>query len=89
MDEVRAWALMLSAAQSGLPAAQARLGLAYATGEGMVQDLIESAKWFCLAADQGDKAALSNKKRAQNILSTAQFAEALRRANALKPAAAK
>jgi TPR repeat protein len=87
-NEARAWDLMLSAAQSGLPAAQGKLGLAYATGEGMVQDLIESAKWFCLAAAQGDKSALSNKKRAQNILSPAQFAEATRRASAVQSAAA-
>lgn len=88
-DAAKAWELILSGARSGLPAAQARLGLAYATGEGMVQDLIESAKWFCLAADQGDKSALSNKKRAQNILSSAQFAEASRRARETKLLATK
>jgi TPR repeat protein len=83
-DEARAWELMRAAAQAGLPPAQARLGMAYATGEGMVQDLIESAKWFILASDQGDKAALSNRKRAQTLLSAAQFAEASRRAQAME-----
>lgn len=88
-NDARAWDLIMSAAQSGLPAAQARLGLAYATGEGMVQDLIESAKWFCLAADLGDKSARTNKKRSQDVLSHAQFAEAVRRAKVLQAAAPK
>jgi TPR repeat protein len=83
-DAARGWELMRAAAEAGLAPAQARLGMAYATGEGLVQDLIESAKWFILASDQGDKAALSNRKRAQTLLSAAQFTEATRRALAVE-----
>jgi TPR repeat protein len=72
--------LLLRAAQTGLAQAQARLGLAYATGEGAALDPIEAAKWFVLAAQRGDTAARSNQLRSEQTLSPAQWAEALRRA---------
>lgn len=79
-DEAKAFAMLLKAAQGGLAAAQSRVGLAYATGEGAVLDPIEAAKWFELAARAGDTAAVANSERAKRTLSPAQHAEAERRA---------
>ena len=72
--------LLQRAAQTGLAAAQARLGLCYATGDGAPHDPIEAAKWFILAARGGDAAANSNRRRAESTLAAAQWREAQRRA---------
>jgi TPR repeat protein len=85
-DAVKAFELILEAAEGGLAVAQAQVGLAYATGEGAVLDSIESAKWFILASRGGDESAKANQTRAKKILSPAQWAEASRRAEAWKPA---
>ena len=45
------------AAEQGDAAHQRRLGLVYATGEGVPEDHAEAAKWFRLAAEQGDAGA--------------------------------
>jgi TPR repeat protein len=79
-SEERALTLLMAAANSGLAAAQARLGLDYAQGNFAVLDLIESAKWFIMAADNGDQSAIKNKERSRTVLSPAQWAEAERRA---------
>lgn len=79
-NEAKAFALLLRAAQGGLAAAQSRIGLAYATGEGVALDPIEAAKWFELAALGGDTAAAANWDRARKTLSPAQQTEADRRA---------
>jgi TPR repeat protein len=79
-NEERALMLLMAAANSGLAAAQARLGLDYAQGNFAVLDLIESAKWFIMAADNGDHSAMKNKERSRTVLSPAQWAEAERRA---------
>ena len=79
-DAARAFALLMEAANSGLAAAQGRLGLDYAQGNFAVLDVIESAKWFIRAADNGDHAAAANKERSRTMLSSAQWAEAERRA---------
>lgn len=78
-EEDEALELLQRAARTGLVAAQARLGLCYATGDGAPLDPIEAAKWFVLAARAGDLAADSNSKRAQSTLSPSQWREALRR----------
>ncbi len=73
--------LLQRAANTGLVAAQARIGLCYATGDGAPLDQIEAAKWFILAASGGDSASIANKKRAESTLAPAQWREALRRAD--------
>ena len=78
-NETRAFLLWLKAAQNGLAAAQARVGLAYATGEGVALDQVEAAKWFITAAGLGDKNAAANKARAQTVMSPLHFLEAERR----------
>jgi len=48
---------MRKAANQGDVNAQCRLGACYATGEGVLKDDVEAAKWYRKAADQGyDKA---------------------------------
>lgn len=42
------------AANTGYPAGQRNLGLAYERGAGVEPDLAEAARWFVLAAEQGD-----------------------------------
>jgi len=78
-DESKAFSLLLKASQGGLAAAQSRVGLAYATGQGAALDPIEAARWFELAALGGDTAAAANWERAKRTLSPAQLNEAERR----------
>lgn len=85
-DEHQVFDLLLRAANTGLAAAQARIGLAYATGEAAALDPIEAAKWFLLGAQGGDAAAKANSQRAQQTLSPAQWREAQRRAAVWVPA---
>lgn len=79
-DEDASVLLLQRAADLGLTAAQARLGLCYAMGEGAPLDPIEGAKWFILAARAGDTAAQANRQRAEATLTPAQWREATRRA---------
>ncbi|MBK7001272.1 MAG: SEL1-like repeat protein [Rhodoferax sp.] len=79
-DEKKSFLLLMRAAEKGLAAAQARVGLAYATGTGVAEDLIEAAKWFMLAAAQGEPSAIANRERAQTSMHPAQLEEAARRA---------
>ena len=78
-DDAKAFELLHKAAAGGVAAAQSRIGLAYATGEGAALDPIEACKWFELAALRGDQAAVTNRVRARKALSPAQLAEADRR----------
>ena len=71
---------MNKAAQLGVVAAQARLGLAYASGDGATLDPIEAHKWFLLASGQGDRAAAANLARSETLIAEAAKREALRRA---------
>jgi TPR repeat protein len=80
-DEAKAFELFLRAALAGVAAAQSRIGLAYATGEGAALDPIEACKWIELAATRGDTAAVANRARARKLLSPAQQEEAERRAS--------
>ena len=50
----------LRRAEQGESLAQWRLGVMYYNGEGVSPDYQESAKWFQLAADQGNAAAQYN-----------------------------
>ena len=52
------------AAEQGAPEAEFNLGVAYAKGEGVVQDDVEAARWYRQAADQG-------LAQAQNLLAAA------------------
>lgn len=79
-DIAQGFGLLLRAAEWGLAPAQSRLGILYATGEGVAQDPIEAHKWFVLAAAQGDAAARTNKERSETLCDAAQLAEARRRA---------
>ena len=47
-------------ANAGDAEAQNRLGVMYANGQGVPQDLAESARWYRKAADQGDAGAQYN-----------------------------
>jgi TPR repeat protein len=78
-NEAKAFGLLRKAALGGVAAAQSRIGLAYATGEGAALDPIEACKWFELAALRGDQAAAANRVRARRALSPAQLAEVDRR----------
>ena len=77
-----AFELFLRAAEGGLRTAQSRVGLAFATGEGVAVDLVEACRWFELAAERGDAAAIANRDRARKMLSPAQYKEVLRRLRA-------
>ena len=44
---------LLKKAQYGDAEAQFRLGNAYKTGRGVIQDFVEAIKWYRLAAEQG------------------------------------
>ena len=57
-DEVAAFACYRLAAVQGLDAAQAKLGEMYYLGFGVVEDNVESQRWYQLAAAQGVPVAL-------------------------------
>src|SRR5262249_22824067 len=48
------------AAAQGNAFAQSNLGVAYASGQGVAQDLAEAARWYREAADTGDRGAQNN-----------------------------
>jgi hypothetical protein len=75
-----AFSWFLKAAAQGVPAAQGRLGLMYATGEGVAPDPIEAHAWFEVASAAGDAPARANCARSAARLTSAQLAEARRRA---------
>jgi len=56
-DELEALRKM---AQEGDPVAQFNMGVRYANGQGVPQDLLEAARWYGAAADQGDAPAQFN-----------------------------
>jgi TPR repeat protein len=80
VDAKAAFDLLSDAANLGVTQAQSRLGLMYATAEGVAQDSIEAHKWFAIAAEQGDAAAQANLARSGEVNSHAQVAEGVRRA---------
>jgi TPR repeat protein len=83
-DKARAFSLLLEAARQGVIPAQSRIGLMYATGEGVPQDSVEAHKWFYLASEKGDAAAIANLDRSLSMSSHAQIQEGVRRSNEFK-----
>ena len=55
-DFATALQLIRPLAEHGSADAQYNLGIMYFTGQGVPKDSAEAAKWFRLAADQGDAA---------------------------------
>jgi TPR repeat protein len=84
-DLPRAFAWFYAAACQGLAPAQTKLGILYATAQGVALDAIEAHKWFVLAASHGDRAAKDNVAKSADQITQAQLREALRRADAFKP----
>lgn len=80
ISQEHALTYLARAAQQGVVAAQARLGMAYATGEGAALDPIEAHKWFLLASRQGDPAAAANLAHSETLVAEAARREAQRRA---------
>jgi len=59
-NEPRALESFRKAAEQGDAKAQVKLGIAYATGEGIVKDEAQAVVWFRKAAEQGDAKAQVN-----------------------------
>jgi TPR repeat protein len=78
-DAAKGLELLHRAAVLGVTPAQSRLGIMYASGDGVAQDPIEAHKWFAIAAAHGDAAARSNLQRSQSLCAGAQVTEAMRR----------
>tara|TARA_Y100000588_G_scaffold159272_1_gene173177 strand:- start:3 stop:443 length:441 start_codon:yes stop_codon:yes gene_type:complete len=53
-EQLESFELYRTAAHQGVAGAQCRLGIMYATGQGVLKDDIAAAHWFRLAAEQGD-----------------------------------
>ena len=51
---------LINKAESGNPEVQFNLGVAYGKGEGVLQDYVEAAKWYRMAAEQGFTQAQNN-----------------------------
>ena len=51
---------VFQSAQDGDPDAQVAMGYLFFEGNGVVQDRREAARWFGLAADQGNAEAMCN-----------------------------
>jgi TPR repeat protein len=81
-DMTQAFHWFAQAADKGVPAAQSRLGLMYASGEAVALDPIEAHKWFILAANAGDVAGKANCEHSEAELDVRRVTEAQRRANA-------
>jgi TPR repeat protein len=78
----RAFDHCLNAAEAGLALAQARIGILYASGQGVAADPIEAHKWFFVAKLAGDKDAARNVQRSRELLSPEAREEGERRARA-------
>ena len=75
----RAFTLWMQAAEAGLAVAANRVGLCYATADGVAMDALEAAKWFSVAVNLGDASATPNLARSRGMLSSLQNAECDRR----------
>ncbi|HUW80999.1 MAG TPA: tetratricopeptide repeat protein [Acidocella sp.] len=53
----RAFNLLAIAAQAGIAEAESEVGRHYMTGEGVVRNTVEAARWFMRAAEKGDNQA--------------------------------
>lgn len=81
ISEEHALTYLNRAADMGVVPAQARLGVAYATGAGVALDPIEAHKWFYLASKGGDQSAVANLARSETLIAESARREALRRAH--------
>lgn len=70
----------LAQAREGRAEALYDLGLLYATGQGVDQDLVEAHKWFNLAAARGLSCAVSDREELARDMNAAEIAEAQRQA---------
>ena len=71
-------------AEQGDAGAQFALGVMYAIGQGVAQDMVHAYMWFDLAAALGNDSARKNRDMADQDLSPAQIAEAKRMATQCK-----
>lgn len=60
-----------SRAEHGDIGAQAQIGRIYESGQGVRQDLVEAARWYRLAAEQGNAAAQASLDRLTAAAATA------------------
>lgn len=79
-DLQQAFVWFSKAAEQGLPAAQERLGLMYAMGQAMEQDLVEAHKWFFIANENQHPSAQANLAHSLTLMEPDQVAEAQDRA---------
>ena len=56
--------------------AQNNLGLMYATGQGIAQDMVQAHKWFNLATINGHPQAARNRGTAETNMTPSQIAKA-------------
>lgn len=80
-DVPKGFELLWRAASQGVVAAQSKLGLMYAKGDGVALDPIEAHKWFLIAAGRGDEIARTNLVHSEALCSAVQVAEGVRRAS--------
>ena len=66
------------AAEQGYSYAQSNLGMMYADGEGVPEDLVYAYMWLNLSAAQGDETAQTNKDVVEQRMTREQIAEAQR-----------
>ena len=64
------------AAERGFAGAQLNLGVRYAKGEGVIQDLVYAHMWFNIAASAGQTIATKNRDKAAKQMTPSQIAEA-------------
>lgn len=79
-DPKQAFDWFSKAAEQGLPAAQERLGLMYAMGQAMEQDLVEAHKWFFIANENQHPSAKANLAHSLTLMEPGQVSEAQDRA---------
>lgn len=79
-DPKEAFVWFSRAAEQGLPAAQERLGLMYAMGQAMEQDLVEAHKWFFIANENQHPSAQANLAHSLTLMEPDQVTEAQERA---------
>lgn len=88
-DHSTAYDIWKSLADRGDPEAQLMVGLLYANGEGVLQDVAEAYMWFLISAANGNEQARSLYAGASNLdklLSPEERAQAEKRAQEWQPA---
>jgi uncharacterized protein len=72
---------LTDASEQGLPQAQLKLGLMFATGDGVVPDPIEAHKWLLISQANGHLLAKPNVEHSLTLLTAEQASEGARRAD--------